>query len=272
MENLDLNINSQIATRKKIAKKEVQKATKAFVSSIVTILILAVLIFVGYKFLKYFLKHPDFRVKRVQVLNNRTISPRRIINIARIGTNENIYAASLNSYVKRLEKHPDIKTAFVKKCHPDKITIKIVEREPAAVIMLNSKLKDLPVDNEGVILSENKMKYALELPKIFGIKRGIYNQGTVINDERVLTALKFIETLNTVYQKTFINIKKVFLDKPNQIVFETASIEKIIIGSEWNLEQVMRLVAVVDDLRFQRINAKKIDLRFNDVAVTPKPI
>ena len=54
MENLDLNINSQIAQRPKIAKKEVQKASKAFVSSIVTILILAVLIFAGYKFLKYF--------------------------------------------------------------------------------------------------------------------------------------------------------------------------------------------------------------------------
>jgi len=272
MENINLNINSKIAQRPKMAKKEVKKASRAFFFSILTFLFLAILIFSGYKFLNYFLKHPDFRVKRVQIQNNRTISARRITNIARIGTNENIYAASLNSYVKRLEKHPDIKTAVVKKAHPDKIIIKIIEREPVAVIMLSGSLNDLPIDNEGFILSENKMKYALELPKIFGVKPAIYKPGTIIDDERVLTALRFGDTLKNVYQNTFINIKNIYLDIPQQIVFKTASVEKIIIGSKWKLEQVMRLVAVVDNLRFQRINAQKIDLRFNDVAVTPKPM
>ncbi len=272
MENLNLNINSRITQRPKVAKGQVKKVSKAFFSSIVTVIIIALLIFLGNKLLKYFLKHPDFKVKRVQILNNITITPKQVLNITRIGTNENIYAASLKSYVERLENHPDIKTAIVRKCHPDKIIIKIIEREPAALIMLDGVETDVPVDNEGVILSENKMKYALELPKIFGIKPGIYRPGTVIKDERVLTALKFVETLITVYQNTFIDIEKMFLDKPRQIVFKTASVEEILIGTEWNLEQVMRLVAVVDNLRFQRINAKKIDLRFNDVAVTPKPM
>ncbi len=272
MDNINLNINSSIASRPKLAKKKVKNASKALVTSVFTVIIFIVIIFAGYRFLNYFLKHPNFRVKKVQIQNNRTISARQITNIARIGTNENIYAASLNSYVKRLEKHPDIKTAIVRKCHPDKIIIKIIEREPAAVIMLNGSLNDLPVDSEGVILSENKMKYALELPKILGVKPGIYRPGFVIDDERVITALKFVETLKSVYQNTFIDIQKMYLDKPQLIVFKTASVEEIFIGTQWNLEQVMRLVAVIDDLRFQRINAQKIDLRFNDVAVTPKPM
>jgi len=270
--NLNLNINGRIAQRPKVEKKQVKKASKALVSSVVTILIFAVLVFLGYKFLNYFLHHPDFKVKRVQILNNITISPRQVLNIARIGTNENIYAASLNSYAKRLEKHPDIKTAIIKRCHPDKIIIKVVEREPAAVIMLDGEENDVPVDNEGVILSENKMRYALELPKIIGIKAGIYRPGTVITDIRVLTALKFAGTLRRVRQNTFIDIEKMYLDRPRQIVFKTASVEEILIGTEWNLDQVMRLVAVVDNLRFQRINAQRIDLRFKDVAVIPKPM
>ena len=272
MENINLNINGKIAQRPKLAKKEMEKAKKALVSTILTVIFLAVLVFAGYKFLKFFLKHPDFKVKRVQILNNITITPKQILNIVSVGTNQNIYAASINSYVKRLENHPDIKTAIIKKAHPDKIIIKVIEREPVAVIMSVGTKCDVSVDCDGVILSDNKMKYALELPKIVGIKPGFYRPGTVIKDKRVLNALKFADTIRTVYQNTFVDIKKISLDNSQHITFKSASVEEILVGNEWNLNLVIKLLAVIDDLRFQRINAQKIDLRFNDIAVTPKPM
>jgi|GEM_PF-1231671 len=271
-EKLNLNINNRIASRAKVEKKQIRNASKTLVSTVVTILVFAAVVVLGHQFLNYFLHHPDFEVKKVQVLNNITISPRKILDIAQIGSNENIYAASLRTYVKRLEKHPDIKTAVIKRCHPDKLVIKVIEREPAAVVMLEDEDNDVPIDNEGVILSKNKMRYALELPKIIGIKAGIYRTGTVITDERILTALKFADTLKHVERNTFIDIEKIYLDKSRKIVFKTASVEEIIIGTEWNNNQVARLVAVVEDLRFQRVNAQRIDLRFKDVAVIPKPM
>ena len=267
---MKLNINNNIAPRKTIQKK---KATKAFKAMFVTMLIgtAAVILLAGGVFIfNKFISHPDFVIRRVCVVNNQTIDPQTIVEIAGIRTNMNIYATSLNPITERLEKHPDIKTVKISKRHPDMILIKVIEREPIAIIVNQDGREDIPVDNDGVMLSAKKMEYALHCPQITGLRNITYLPGKKAEDSRVPVALEFLDTLKRIKKNTYVKIRKINLEKPNDIIFQSASVNKIYFTSKFSTEVVVKLVRVIDALRFQRINAEKIDLRFANVAVVPR--
>ena len=267
---MSLNINNNVASRPAVKKKKAAKAFKAMVITILTGVALIALFILGIVVFNKFISHPSFVIKKVCVVNNQTINPRTIVKISGIKTNMNIYATSLSAITQRLEKHPDIKTVRVSKRHPDMIIIKVIEREPIAVIVNGKGHDDIPIDSDGIMLSESKMEYALHLPQITGLRNVAYNPGKKIDNPRVSVAMEFLDTLKHIKKNTFINVRKINLEKPTDIVFQSASVDKIYFTSEFSQDVVLRLVRVIDELRFQRINADKIDLRFANVAVVPR--
>jgi len=265
----EIDINNNVASRPAKQKRKFLKTVKAMAKTIFILAVVIALLVLAIIGFNKFLLQPEFIIKRVCVMNNQTINPMTIVKIAKIRTNMNIYATSLIPITKRLEKHPDIKTVKISKKHPDMLIIKVMEREPVAVIVSDGKHDDIPVDSEGIMLSESKMEYALNLPKITGIRNVFYRPGKKVTDQRVIVALKYLDTLKHVKKNTFINVKKILLDKPNEIIFKSSSINKIFFTTQYSSEVILKLVRVVDELRFQRINADTIDLRFKSVAVTP---
>lgn len=267
---MKLNINNNVAPRRSVQKKKAKKAAKAMIITALVCGVLISLFIVGVIIFNKFISQPAFIIKHVKVINNQTINAYAIVKMSGLRTNMNIYATSLSSITHRLEKYPDIKTVKVFKKHPDMIVIKVIEREPIAVIVNTKGHEDIPIDSDGIMLSENKMEYALHLPKITGLRNIAYHPGKKIDDERVPVALKYLDTLKRIKKNTFIKIRKIELDKPNDIIFQSASVNKIYFTTEFSTEVVLKLVRVIDELRFQRINADKIDLRFASVAVTPR--
>ncbi len=267
---MGLNINSNVASRPAVKKKKAAKAFKAMIVTIIIGVLLVALFIVGVFAFNKFLSHPNFVIKHVCVVNNQTIDPYTIVKISGLRTNMNIYATSLSSIAQRLEKHPDIKTVRVSKRHPDMIVIKVIEREPIAVIVNDKGNDDIPIDGDGIMLSESKMEYALHLPQITGLRNVAYHEGKKIDNPRVSVAMEFLDTLKHIKKNTFIKVKKINLEKPTDIVFQSASVNKSYFTHEFSQDIVLRLVRVIDELRFQRINADKIDLRFANVAVVPR--
>ncbi len=267
---MGLNINNNVASRPAVKKKKAAKAFKAMIVTIVIGVLLVALFIVGVFAFNKFISHPGFFIKEVCVVNNQTINPHTIVKISGLRTNMNIYATSLSSIAQRLEKHPDIKTVRVSKRHPDMIVIKVIEREPIAVIVNDKGNDDIPIDSDGIMLSESKMEYALHLPQITGLRNVAYHEGRKIDNPRVSVAMEFLDTLKHIKKNTFIKVKKIDLEKPTDIVFQSASVNKIYFTPEFSQDVVLRLVRVIDELRFQRINADKIDLRFANVAVVPR--
>ena len=267
---MGLNINNNVASRPAVKKKKAAKAFKAMIVTIVIGVLLVALFIVGVFAFNKFISHPGFFIKEVCVVNNQTINPHTIVKISGLRTNMNIYATSLSSIAQRLEKHPDIKTVRVSKRHPDMIVIKVIEREPIAVIVNDKGNDDIPIDSDGIMLSESKMEYALHLPQITGLRNVAYHEGRKIDNPRVSVAMEFLDTLKHIKKNTFIKVKKIELEKPNDIIFQSASVNKIYFTTKFSTEAVLKLVRVIDELRFQRINADKIDLRFANVAVTPR--
>jgi len=266
-----LNINKNVARRPGVMRQRLVRAVINMVLMMLAVFMLAGIIYGAHYALQRALRHPSFVIRRIIVpkLGVRTITDEEIKALAGVKPNMNIYATSLEPIKRRILRHPDVASVSIIKRHPDTLEISIVEREPVAVIITPGTAPDIPIDREGRMLSERKMEHALHLPKLTGLPRVTYQPGVNVSDPRVPVAMRFVDALLRVQQRVFLDIKRVRFDQPGTIIVQTASIDEIRLGDEYSLDIVLRLVATVERLRAQRINAKIVDLRFNDVVVTP---
>ncbi|NLF39597.1 FtsQ-type POTRA domain-containing protein [bacterium] len=266
--NNRLQINRNVARRPSVVKARLVQAVKGGAATLAVVLLLGGLACGGHYLLQRFVNQPDFVIRYVHVTNNRTITAAQVLKIAQIKPKMNIYATALEPIVRRLEDHPDIKKAELSKRHPDTLDIRITEREPVAIITVKDKTQPtIPVDADGVMLSQKKMDYAIDLPQICGLENVRYQPGAVVADERVPAAMKYIDGLKRAPQDRYLTVRRVRLDEPGEIILQTVTIEEIHLSVDYTYEQVLRLAAIVNDLHFRRQNARKIDLRFENAAV-----
>ena len=125
------------------------------------------------------------------------------------------------------------------------LVIKVNEREPVAIIINGKNLPNVPVDKEGVMLSENKMEYALHLPKITGLRNIVYTPGKTPDDPRLPVALEYLDAIKRVRGSTFLDTKKIILDKPNDIALQSATINTINYGKKFSPMKLLKLPVVL---------------------------
>lgn len=269
-----VNINKKVARRPGALRRRILDVLRTVVITLALVGAGAGIVYGGHYALRRALEHPRFVVRRIYIPQTgvRTISDKEIVQLAGIKPGMNIYALSLEPIEQRILRHPDVARVNIVKRHPDTLEISITEREPVAIILTTGSAPDIPIDREGRMLSERKLEHALHLPKLTGLGRVTYQPGKVVADERVPVAMRFVDALLRVQQRVFLDIKRVRFDRPGMIIIQTATIEEIRLGDTYSLDLVLRLLATVERLRSQRMNAKVIDLRFNDVVVTPEAL
>jgi cell division septal protein FtsQ len=265
-----LDINKNVARRPSIQRARIARMSQTLVTLVVIAAGTAGLVYAGRKVLQHFLHHPDFVIRKVYVTSNRTLTPAEVLATAGITTGMNLYATALEPIAARLERNPDIARVEITKAHPDQLNIKVIEREPVAVVMTGGTAPYVPVDATGVMLSDRKMEFALELPKVTGLETFTYKPGEYVRDQRLHTALSFVAALRHMPGPVFLDVKSIDLTQPNLVTLRSATIDRIHLGTRYTHEDVLRLLTVVSDLRFKRLNAASIDLRFADVIVMPR--
>jgi len=266
-----LNINNHVARRPRVVKNRMLRFSTVVVIAALVVVVAGALAYAGRLAVGRFLSSPEFRINRVFIncTGVRTVSDAEICSYARLASNMNIYATSLEAMRQHLCTHPDIADAQITKRLPDALVIRFTEREPVAIMKTPGDGLDIPIDRNGVVLSERKLHYALHLPKLEGLPAMDCKPGDTISDPRVPAAMRFLDTLLRVQRTTFLTIKSVDFRMPDRITIRSAAIDEIRLGTGYSLETALRLVKTVESLRDQHINARVIDARFADVVVTP---
>ncbi len=98
-----------------------------------------------------FFTSSEFTVDEITVSGNQRINLNDIIAQLAIAPGENIWLVNLEDLGKRLEKHPAIRSAGVRRFPPKRIDISIEEREFIAFFLCNDGSL-LGLDAEGVVL------------------------------------------------------------------------------------------------------------------------
>lgn len=93
---------------------------------------------------------PAFSVTEVYCEGNINISSEEIIVASRIETGRNILLCNIGRAKREVEKFPVVKDASVRRIFPNKISITITERIPAAYLAMGTDC--VAIDTEGIVL------------------------------------------------------------------------------------------------------------------------
>lgn len=110
-----------------------------------------------------------FRINSVHITGCQRISKEEIRNLANVDIHSNILAIDADKIGRTLETHPWVKQAIVRKELPDRLYIRIVEKQPVALLQDNGLYY---VDKEGVIIARTNLAENMDYPIITGLKKG----------------------------------------------------------------------------------------------------
>jgi len=110
-----------------------------------------------------------FRINSVHITGCQRISKEEIRKLANVDIHSNILAIDVDKIGRALETHPWVKQAIVRKELPDRLYIRIVEKQPVAILQDNGLYY---VDKEGVIIARTNLAENMDYPIITGLKKG----------------------------------------------------------------------------------------------------
>ena len=219
-----------------------------------------------------FLERSDyFRLRAVDAKSAADIGLLNIrSDILKQYKDRNIFKIDLKAIAGSLEpKYPDAREIIVKRVLPDKLSVDLRFRRPVALI---SNGQVYPIDGEGVMLVNiNSMKLK-EFPVIKGIDPRLAGKPHKKNESRnLIIALGLLDEIK----------KAKFLEKYGIRLIDASDIKSlsfslydagpvVIIGYE---DFKYRLNVLKDALRDPRLVLDRInyiDVRFKDVAISPK--
>ena len=183
---------------------------------------------------------------------------------------KNIFKIDLKAIAKGLEpRYPDAKDIIVKRIMPDKIFIALSFRKPVAIL---SSGRNFPVDRDGVILVNRDLSILVDLPVIKGVDAkyaGRFRKRCESSNLRA--ALELVDIIKRTRFLDRYRIKTLNASDMRSMSFALGEGGPMIIIGYENLKD--RLDALHDTLRDPRLvldSISYIDVRFKDIAISPK--
>lgn len=269
-------MKTSMRKQKKIKKMQMPKALEGvreyLAKRMVVIIVSIVSVTLAWVLVKAFLERSDyFRLKAVDARGAAESSIIGIRNdLLRQYKDRNIFRVEIGQIAQALSpKYPDASQIIVKRVLPDKLLVDLKFRKPVALLG-NGQV--YPIDREGVILVNiNSMKLK-DFPIIKGIDPRLAGKLHKKNESKNLIAA--LDLLDEIRRARFLEKYNVRLIDAGDIKSLSFSLGDngpvVIIGYEDFKE---RLNVLKDTLRDPRIVLDKInyiDVRFKDVAISPK--
>lgn len=134
----------------------------------------------------YLLQSPTFKVKDVEVVGANKLSKEEILKESGVKEGQSIFTIRVSDAVKRLSNNPWIRGVTVRKQFPDKVIIRIVEREAESLVRCSGLWY---LSAEGELFKRVEQGDPVDFPVISGA-----NNSDAPNDPQVLEiALKIIQ-------------------------------------------------------------------------------
>ena len=171
---------------KTISKSRLAKTFLIFISIAAAF---ALLLKVGFDFVT---TSPNFALAEIEVEGNHQLSKKLVAERSGLHLSENIFDIDLVQTVSILERDPWIKNAKVFRRLPGKVVVRIVEREPVALVEY-SGLYLVERDGQPFKRTSSKTTEWKGLPVITGIARGDFTNSPEKAAEQVRFALDVAE-------------------------------------------------------------------------------
>jgi len=108
-----------------------------------------------------------FRIEKVQVAGNRTLSSAELLAAAGLRTGESLLGLDLEAARARLTAHPRVREASLRRRLPSTVVVDVTERVPCVIVRAD---RDYLVDADGAILASADPGTPTNLPVLTGIE------------------------------------------------------------------------------------------------------
>lgn len=142
---------------------------------------------------RFVLESPHFHVKRVEVTPTVHVTAQEVRKLAGIGPKTNVFTVGLDQVARRVERHPWVAVAVVRRRLPDAIRIEVTEHQAAAAVLLDGAQADQSafylVTSEGRAFKRARLAELEGVPLITGPSRQEYRARSDESQARVREAL-----------------------------------------------------------------------------------
>jgi hypothetical protein len=148
-----------------------------------------------------------YRVTSVTVAGNRALSQEQILALAKVPAGAALLSVPVRQVRQRLEGHPWIRYAYVRRRLPDTIEIRVTEREPVAAVR-GGGLFMITADSMAVApLTDN---WLWDLPILTPSRALTLRDGVAVRDSSTLALLHEVLVLRAVSTDAWKNLSEMY--------------------------------------------------------------
>lgn len=208
----------------------------------------------------------QFRVARVDVRGITVLTPHEVQELSGLTDGASLLSVSVPEVEAAVLRSPRVERVQASKLLPDRVLIRLVEKEPLAIVETSHGMVE--VTSDLVVLPVVERTPFVDVPVITGGHVDLEEGGTV-GEADVLAAMDLIRGARDVSRTLWMDISEVRIAPGSGLVIYTvADGAEIRVGSGALDENgLKRLSLVLGDLEARGIRAETIDMRFQDQAV-----
>ncbi|MEW6616310.1 MAG: FtsQ-type POTRA domain-containing protein [Thermodesulfobacteriota bacterium] len=228
-------------------------------SFLLSVGILGILVYI---FFGYLYTSPYFRVERIVVSGENRLSEIEVLNLARIDKGSNILGIDLRRVSDRIERHPWVQKAFVKRELPQRIIINVTERVPVAMINLDRLYL---VDKKGIIFKEVGPEDTFDVPVLTGLESEDLATNERISRSLIEKALTIIDEVNKRGTLGVDQISEINMDPyAGLTIFTLEDGTQVKLGFDDYEQKLDHLKKVIADLQERGEKAEYINLNYGE--------
>jgi cell division protein FtsQ len=210
------------------------------------------------------LSSPYFKLHNIVVTGVNDGLREELIRISGIKERGNLLSLDPATIKRNIERHPWIKSVFLKKEFPHTLYIKAEHEEAVAIVLLEERMRLM--DSEGVIFKEVARDDCIDFPVVTGLSTGDKKNGEYL--KRVasfLDALYIGDTPLSVKELSEVHVEE---DGTLTIYFNRLPF-KVFFGGDDFIRKIDSLRRIIKHLRsaHRLYQARSIDLDYSDRAI-----
>lgn len=210
-------------------------------------------LFLGYLFLMH---AGYFRIREVIIKGLKRVKREEILELADLPPDPNIFKLNIKGIRDKIASHPWIRKVEVERRFPNKLFIRITEREPIAMVNLNGLFY---VDKGGRIFKRLEEGDDYDYPVITGVSKDDNYLSLMDKIKKGVRFLKLSGDLRDVISE--VNVSK------EGIILCMVDGTMVNMGDREYKRRINRLKKVLIDLRRRSKRASLIDLDYRDKAI-----
>jgi cell division protein FtsQ len=207
-----------------------------------------------------------FHIKRIAFKGCVKSNEDDLYELSGVNKKSSMFFVDLKNLAQKIEKHSWVKDVSVKKRMPDKLFIGVKEREPIAMINLDTLYY---VDEGGIIFKKLEKGDDTDFPVITGLDKGsVFNKKNRNSKRLIARAINLIDMLKERDLFSDKDISEINLDAERGVtLFTYDNAMPIKVGFEFSHDRFDKLLRVFEEIREMALKAEYIDIDYDERVV-----